>query len=124
MDKTEVQKNSVMPVLADLVAMYLITGLLLVALAMLLGHVDMSDAAVSVGIIVTYIISCIAGGFLIGKKKKKKKYLWGICVGVFYFLVLFLGNLVVNRGLDGQIVHMLTTAVLCVLSAMAGGMIS
>ncbi len=124
MDNTQMPKNSVMPILVDLVAMYLITGILLVLLAMLLGRVDMSDAAVSIGIIVTYILSCIVGGFLIGKKKKKKKYLWGLCVGVFYFLVLFLGNLVVNRGLDGQLVHMLTTAVLCVLSGMAGGMIS
>ena len=124
MDKTQIPKNSVMPVLVDLVAMYLITGILLVVLAMLLGHVDMSDAAVSIGIIVTYILSCILGGFLIGKKKKKKKYLWGLCVGAFYFLVLFLGNLIVNRGLDGQLVHMMTTAVLCVLSGMAGGMIS
>lgn len=124
MDKTEIDKNSAMPVLADLVTMYLITGVLLVILAFLLGRVEMSDAAVSIGIIATYIVSCFAGGFLIGKKKKKKKYLWGICVGAFYFAVLMLGNLAVNRGLDGQLVHMLTTAVLCVLSGMAGGMLS
>ncbi len=113
-----------MPILADLVAMYVITGLLLVVLAALLGRVEMSDAAVSIGIIATYIVSCFAGGFLIGKKKKVKKYLWGLCVGAFYFVVLLLGNLAVNRGLDGQLVHMLTTAVLCILSGMAGGMLS
>ena len=108
-----------MPVLVDLVAMYIITGILLVILAAVLGRVEMSDAAVSIGIIATYIVSCFAGGFFIGKK-----YLWGICVGVFYFAVLLLGNLAVNRGLDGQFVHMLTTAVLCTLSGMAGGMVS
>ena len=113
-----------MPILADLVAMYVITGLLLVVLAALLGRVEMSDAAVSIGIIATYIVSCFAGGFLIGKKKKVKKYLWGLCVGASYFVVLLLGNLAVNRGLDGQLVHMLTTAVLCILSGMAGGMLS
>lgn len=123
MDK-ENQKSSAMPILADLVAMYVITGLLLVLLAALLGHVEMSDAAVSIGIIATYIVSCFAGGFLIGKKKKRKKYLWGLCVGAFYFAVLLLGNLAVNRGLDGQIAQMLTTAVLCILSGMAGGMLS
>ena len=117
-------KSSAMPILADLVAMYVITGLLLVVLAALLGRVEMSDAAVSIGIIATYIVSCFAGGFLIGKKKKRKKYLWGLCVGAFYFAVLLLGNLVVNRGLDGQLVQMLTTAVLCILSGMAGGMLS
>lgn len=124
MDKAENNKNSAMPVLADLVAMYIITGILLVILAALLGRVEMTDAAVSIGIIATYIVSCFVGGFFIGKKKKKKKYLWGICVGAFYFAVLLLGNLAVNRGLDGQLVHMLTTAVLCTLSGMAGGMVS
>lgn len=123
-EKKEIDKSVTMPVLVDLVAMYVITGLLLAVLAALLGKVDMSDMAVSIGIILTYIVSCFAGGFLIGKKKKKKKYLWGICVGCFYFLVLLLGNLAVNRGLDGKLVHMLTTAVLCVLSGMAGGMVS
>ncbi len=124
MDQMERSKNSAMPVLVDLVAMYVITGLLLVFLAALLGRMDLSDAAVSIGIIATYIVSCFAGGFLIGKKKKRKKYLWGLCVGAFYFAVLLLGNLVVNRGLDGQLVQMLTTAVLCILSGMAGGMLS
>lgn len=123
-EKKEVEKSITMPVLVDLVAMYVITGILLAVLAALLGRVDMSDTAVSIGIILTYIISCFAGGFLIGKKKKKKKYLWGICVGCFYFLVLLLGNLAVNRGLDGKLIHMLTTAVLCILSGMAGGMAS
>ena len=88
MDQSERQRSSAMPVLVDLVAMYIITGLLLILLAALLGRVDMSDAAVSIGIIATYIVSCFAGGFLIGKKKKKKKYLWGLCVGAFYFAVL------------------------------------
>ncbi len=123
-EKNEAEKSLTMPILVDLVAMYVITGLLLAFLAALLGKVDMSDTAVSVGIIVTYILSCFAGGFFIGKKKKKNKYLWGICVGCFYFLVLLLGNLAVNRGLDGKLVHMLTTAALCVLSGMAGGMVS
>ncbi len=124
MDQMERSKNSAMPVLVDLVAMYVITGLLLVGLAALLGRMDLSDAAVSISIIATYMISCFTGGFLIGKKKKRKKYLWGLCVGAFYFAVLLLGNLVVNRGLDGQLVQMLTTAVLCILSGMAGGMLS
>ena len=71
MDKAENGSTSAMPILADLVAMYVITGLLLVILAAVLGRVEMPDSAVSIGIIATYIVSCFAGGFLIGKKKKK-----------------------------------------------------
>ena len=72
-EKKEIEKSFTIPILRDLVAMYVITGILLVVLAALLGRVDMSDAAVSIGIIATYIISCFAGGFFIGKKKKRKK---------------------------------------------------
>ncbi len=85
MDKMENKTNSAMPVLIDLVAMYVITGLLLVILAALLGRLELSDAAVSIGIIATYIISCFAGGFFIGKKKKKEKISLGIVRGSVLF---------------------------------------
>ena len=42
MDKMEKKTNSAMPVLIDLVAMYVITGLLLVILAALLGRLELS----------------------------------------------------------------------------------
>ena len=89
MDKTEHQKNSAMPVLVDLVAMYVITGLLLVILAALLGRLELSDAAVSIGIIATYIVSCFAGGFFIGKKKKRKKISLGTLCGRLLFCSAF-----------------------------------
>lgn len=124
MDQTEKDTTSAMPILIDLVAMYVITGILLVILAAVISRIELADGVVSIGIIATYIVSCFAGGFFIGKKKKRKKYLWGLCVGLFYFVVLFMGNLAVNRGLNGQLVQMMTTAVLCTLSGMAGGMLS
>lgn len=85
MDQMERPKNSAMPVLVDLVAMYVITGLLLVFLAALLGRMELSDAAVSIGIIATYMISCFAGGFLIGKKEEKEE----VSVGPVCRRVLF-----------------------------------
>lgn len=84
MDQSERQRSSAMPILVDLVAMYIITGLLLILLAALLGRVDMSDAAVSIGIIATYIVSCFAGGFLIGKKKKKKIFMGPLCWRILF----------------------------------------
>ena len=116
--------GSVVRMLKALLVSYVVTGLLLLLIAGLLYRFQLDEGKVQIGIILTYILSCFAGGFLIGKKKKVKKYLWGLCVGAFYFVVLLLGNLAVNRGLDGQLVHMLTTAVLCILSGMAGGMLS
>ena len=73
-------------------------------------------------IIVTYILSCFAGGFLSGKMMKNKKFLWGILVGLLYFGIMLLVSLAVNRQLDQTAANFVTTMVLCILGGMLGGM--
>ena len=73
-------------------------------------------------IIVTYILSCFAGGFLSGKMMKNKKFLWGILVGLLYFGIMLLVSLAVNRQLDQTAANFVTTMVLCLLGGMLGGM--
>ena len=58
-------------VLKSLLCSYTLTGVLLLILAFLLFKMDLSEAAVSVGIIVIYILSCFLGVLLLGRKMKK-----------------------------------------------------
>ena len=60
MDQTEKDTTSAMPILIDLVAMYVITGILLVILAAVISRIELADGVVSIGIIATYIVSCFA----------------------------------------------------------------
>ena len=98
--------------LKALVASYIVTGLLLLLTA----------GKVRIMIIVTYILSCFAGGFLSGKMMKNKKFLWGILVGLLYFGIMLLVSLAVNRQLDQTAANFVTTMVLCLLGGMLGGM--
>ena len=75
-------------VLKSLLIAYTLTGLFLLLLAFLLFKFDLGEAPVAAGIVAVYVISCLSGGFLAGKIVRKEKYLWGIVVGLCYYILL------------------------------------
>ena len=121
----QVRKESMLiPVMVILVTMYIVTGILLLFLAFLMYRMDLAEPVVNGAIIAIYIITGFLGGFLMGKKAGVKKYLWGLLMGALYYGVLLLVGVILHQGLNGEPVHLLSTMVLCLLSATAGGMIS
>ena len=107
-----------------LFVMYLVTFVLLLLLAFALFRLDITELVTKIWLIAIYIISGFTGGFLIGKKAKSKKFLWGFFIGLSYFILLFAVSLLLYRGLSQDIWHLLTTMVLCVAAATVGGMVS
>ena len=83
------KKKSLKWLIADLICMYIITGLGLVLLAVLLEKMQQGETFVKVGIVIVYILSGFVGGLIAGKKMKTRKFLWGILMGVAYFVILF-----------------------------------
>ena len=124
MERQARKESMLIPVLVILVTMYIITGMLLLLLAFLMYKVNLTEPVVNGAIIVIYIIAGFFGGFLIGKKTGVKKYLWGLLMGALYYGVLILVGLLLHQGLGAEPVHLLSTMVLCLLSATAGGMLS
>ena len=124
MERQTRKESMLIPVLVILVTMYIITGMLLLLLAFLMYQMDLAEPVVNGAIIAIYIISGFFGGFLMGKKTGVKKYLWGLLMGALYYGVLMLVGVVLHQGLDAEPVHLLSTMVLCLLSATAGGMLS
>lgn len=120
--------NPIAMLAAALAVMYVVSGVLLLLLALGLYRLDLSESVVRIGIIAIYIASGFVGGFLIGRWMQDKKYLWGIAVGALYFLLLFVVSLMLKQGVFGTLllepVKLVTTLVLCAVSAMAGGMFS
>lgn len=103
--------------------MFVISGVLLLLLAMLLYKMELSEAVVKIGIVVIYVVSGVAGGLIAGKMRGEQKFLWGLAAGIVYFAVLFLVSFAVQKGMPQEPVKILTTLVLCGASGMAGGMI-
>ena len=120
-----IRKNpKAMWMLKSLLVSYIVTGVLLVVLAMLLYRLELNEKTVSASIVAIYVLSTLAGGFILGKLMKVKRFIWGLGLGVVYFALLLLITLGVYRGLNGDGANLLTTFILCAGGGMAGGMIS
>jgi putative membrane protein (TIGR04086 family) len=85
---------------------------------------DLTSAIISGGVIFAYIVSSFIGGFFVGKKVEQKKFLWGLMMGVIYFVVLMLISLLMNRTTPLQLGNLLTVFIISSLGGMLGGMIS
>lgn len=103
---------------------YLITGLILLLLALLMYKVEPPDMVISVGVIFSYIFSSFAGGLIVGRNARQKKYLWGILVGVLYFVIIFAVSTLLNKNVLEQLGSTMTVFIMCTLGGMLGGMVS
>lgn len=117
------KKKSFKWLIADLICMYIITGLGLVLLAVLLEKTQKGETFVKIGIMIVYILSGLIGGFIAGRKMKTKKFLWGILMGAAYFAILFAISVGMNGGLPKDMVHTATTLIVCIAAGMLGGML-
>ena len=110
--------------LKALLCAYIMTGILLLILTLLLYKAGLSEENINAGIILTYVISTFSGGFVIGKLTGARKFLWGLLLGVVYFLLLTLISLGIYHSLQSDLMNLTTTFLLCAGGGMLGGMIS
>ena len=98
------ERKSFKWMIVDLMFMYIVTGLGLILMAFLMEKFQLNGTFVEVGVTVIYVVSGIAGGLIVGKKMKRKKFLWGLLLGSLYFLILFAVSAALAGGLpkDGR----------------------
>ncbi|MCH1982975.1 TIGR04086 family membrane protein [Ruminococcus sp. OA3] len=124
MAKTEVSSPKIMSMLKALIFSFVVTALLLLLLALLLYKLELKEGMVTAGIAAIYIISCFIGGFSAGKSIRERKFLWGLCVGGCYFLMLLGVSAILSPGAMTGGDYIVTTVLLCVGGGMLGGMLS
>lgn len=105
--------------LAGLVSIAL---LLVMAFIMLKLQPDMGTT--QAGTYLTYAASCFAGGMYCGKKAEKRKFIWGLLVGVVYFLILFLISCMGETAGALDFTKGALAFVLCAAGGMFGGMLA
>lgn len=110
--------------LITLLGAYIVTGLLLFLLAFLVYQFGFGAKTVDIAILIVYIIVNFWAGFFMGRQKKRKKYLAGLVIGIFYFTVLVLVSLICNHGLQDFAGNFFTTLAICAASGTIGGMVS
>ena len=124
MEKGKACQDAAVRLIKSLLAAYIVTGLLLLLLALLLYKLQLSESVVNIGIIAIYVAACFLGGFLEGRMMKTRKFLWGGAFGLLYFAVLAIISLAVGQGFSGSSSHFVTTLILCMAGGTLGGMVS
>ncbi len=120
--KKEPVKVSV--IIKSLMAAYVLTGILLLLVALMVFKMNMKQQSVEIAILAVYIVASFAGGFLAGRLGKNKKFLWGMGIGAAYMIILLLVSLCMNGKIEKDMVQCLIRFVLCTGAGMLGGMIS
>ncbi|WMC92206.1 TIGR04086 family membrane protein [Kineothrix sp. MB12-C1] len=103
---------------------YVLTAGLLLLLAFMLYRFSLQEKVVNICIILIYIAVTFLAGFIAGKRMGSRKFLWGLLIGVLYFVVLALVSLIVNRSLQDVGANAVTVLLLCAGGGMLGGMVS
>ena len=116
--------RKIMWMLKSILASYIVTAVLLIVLALLLYKLEIGEKMVSAGIVAIYVLSTLVGGLLIGKMARTRRFVWGIGLGMSYFLLLLLITLGVYHTVNADAANLVTTGILCVGGGMIGGMIS
>ena len=103
---------------------YAVTAVLLLMLAFLLYKMELGESQVNLGIMVIYIVSCLAGGFYMGRKGKMRRFLWGMGIGAGYAVFLQAVTMLTKRQGTMDIKEAAMTFFLCILGGGLGGMLS
>lgn len=116
--------NPAMLILKCLLFSYVVTGTILMILTFALYRFGISQNVVKAVIIVTYVMSNFAGGYIAGKRMNSRKYFWGLLLGIVYFAVLAVMSLIVNHSVSALGNSFFSAFILCAGGGMLGGMLS
>lgn len=111
-------------ILKSLLCSYGMTIVLLLLLTLLLYKAGLDEENINAGIAVTYLISTLTGGFILGRITKKKRLLWGIILGILYFLLLLLISFGLYHTIQAPAGGLLATLAICAVGGAAGGVLS
>lgn len=118
------QNSKGMVYIKHLILACLITAVLLLLSAFFMYKTNMSNTAVSILLVATYILSNLIAGWRMGKSVEKRQFLWGMFIGLGYFAMVMLVSFVGNQFFMADLSKILLVFFLCVLSGLFGGMVS
>lgn len=112
-------------ILKTLIAGYIITVLALLVLAFCLYKFRVSGNVISIWIYVTYGLSALCGGLILGKGMQHSRLVWGVLYGIIYFLILCVVSIILSRGISSiDMSQMVKGAIVCILCGAIGGIVS
>lgn len=115
------QKNVWKQIGTALAVSALVTMVFLLCVAFFMLKCGLGADTVEKLMLAGYVLAPATGGFLLGKKQKVNRFLWGAAVGALYFLLYALLAVCLN---DAAIGDVLWVMIPVCLGGTAGGMLS
>lgn len=107
-----------------LITAFLTTVIFLLILAFLLLKFQWDAGKTESAILAVYILASFLGGWTAGHRAEKLKFLYGLAVGVLYFLLLLAVSAMSDTGLRSELTSGITAFLVCGAGGMIGGMLS
>lgn len=101
-----------------------LTAVLVFLTAYFMYKTNMSTTALGIFLVICYILPNFIAGWKIGKKVGKRQFLWGLFIGIGYFVLLFLISFLGNDYSVEEVRKLILIFFLCAGSGMFGGMLS
>lgn len=118
------ETSKIKVVLRSLLFSYILSGILLVVISFALYKLHWKEGQVQMAVNAVYILSCLAGGLLMGKGIRQKRFFCGFLAGALYFIVLLLVSFLLRRGISVSFTQIFTVMGMCVASGTVGGVLS
>ena len=116
------KKFSVM--IRGLIISYAVTGVLLATLAFVVYKLKLTESVTDLAIIAIYVMVTFLGAFIVGKRVREHKFVWGLLLGVLYIAIITLAGVLISHTFHVPDTANITTAVLCIGGGLLGGMLS
>lgn len=121
--KTEMKKLGVQYV-KKLIMAYVLTTILLALFAFFMYKMNLSDTVGYAMLLVSYLVPTMFAGWRMGKQVEKRQFVWGMLLGLGYFLLLLFVSFIGNNYFFVNYQKLVLVGVICIFSGMFGGMLS
>lgn len=115
--------NKIVQVVKVAAAATLVSVLLIFLCALLAYKLRLGLGQIALCVAVIYAVAAFIAGFGIGRIRKEKRLLWGLCAGAAYFLVVFIVSLFVSHGIQSGIGTIVRNLIICVAAGGIGGVL-
>lgn len=107
-----------------LLAAFILSVSFLLLLAFILLKFQWNTGKTEAAVLAIYAAACLCGGWIAGRKAGRKKYLFGLSVGILYFLLLLGMSMISTPEMQPDLIHRLLKFLLCAACGMFGGILA
>ena len=117
-------KKKLLGLLVSLLVACIVTGLLILVIALIMYKLELSQTQVGLFVILIYGIAGIVSGFVYCKIKGCKRLLNGALMGLVYFVLIAVISCIYNKGLGDDMGKTAISMIVCVVGGILGGIMS